>query len=194
MIRYYLSTVLGDGSINNPFRPLIDTILVPNVQWQWQDARANQQSSTGSMLAWGDVTNAQHATLVGTGGITYVPFEDSQGNVLATSAAIGELDATKRSQIQTWLESHHVPMQGLSLQDRIYVVVNRALVRFRLRQYLGGNDYTEVLNNQVSSIPAAKRNAIRDTLESLGFDMSGLTGSMTIRQALLALMTQESAA
>lgn len=192
MRRFYFSTLAGNGAHDNPFRPTaFDLVSSPSGGWSAQDGRADQTSAAGLMLVWADVTGAEHTTLTADPGIAYVPFEDGSGNVLATSAAIGDIEATKRQTMANQLEARHVPTDGLNLSDTIYTAVRRVMARYRIRQYLLANDYTEGLDTTVASIPAPKRQAIKAALEALGFDLSAVTGSWTIRQVLVELARQD---
>ena len=85
-------------------------------------------------------------------------------------------------------------MQGLQLTDEIYVLLRRFFSRCRIRQYLKEHDYTELLNNTVSSIPAQKRQQIVTKLEAQGFDFVGIGGNTTIREALRLLIIQDNVA
>lgn len=193
-IRYYLCNVVGDGSIDNPFRAAVLGLLTPDSGWRIHDCRVDSTQAAGEMLAWADLTPEQHAVVNAAAGVVYVPFENSSNVPLTINDPIGEIASAKRTQIQTAMESRHIPMQGLQLTDPIYTLLRRFFSRCRIRQYLKEHDYTELLNNTVSSIPAAKRQQIVTKLESLGFDFVGIGGNTTIREALRLLIIQDNVA
>jgi len=189
--RYYLCGVSGDGLIDTPFEPSVLGALTPEANWQRVDCRADVTSPAGEMLVWADLDDTQHEIIDALSGVIYVPFENSSGDVLTINHSIGDISAANRSAIQTALENRHVPMQGLQLSDSIAVVLRRFISRCRIRQYLVANDYTELLDNAVSSINSTKRQNIATRLTNLGFDLSGITGSTTIREALRLLIIQD---
>lgn len=194
-IRFYLCDVLGTGSSpSDAFHAAVIGLLSPEPDWHIHDCRVDDTQAAGKMLAWADVTSAQHSILVGGTGVTYVPFEDDAGNPLTRNDPIGSINSTKRTQIQNFMENNHVPMQGLTLTDSIYTLLRRFFARCRIRQYLKANDYTELLDAKVSSIPAAKRQAITTELEARGFDLTGIGGQTTIREALRLLIIQDNVA
>lgn len=194
-IRYYLCDVLGSGtSPEDAFHAAAVGVLTPEPDWRIHDCRVDDTVAAGKMLAWADVTDSQHTLVNAASGVTYVPFEDDAGNPLTRNDPIGSIAAAKRTQIQNFMENNHVPMQGLTLTDEIYVLLRRFFSRCRIRQYLRANDHTELLDNKVSSIPAAKRQAITTELEARGFDLTGIGGQTTIREALRLLIIQDNVA
>ena len=188
--RYYLCTVSGIGTINDPFRPRLADLLAGG-NWSGIDGRADSTVAAGRMLAWADVDDATHATVNADPGITYCPFEDAAGNVLGLDDTLAQITAAKRTQIANFLEAQHIPTDDLTGTDTIRTLLKRVVKRWvGLRQLFGADDWTEGLDTLVSAVPAAKRNRINNRLTALGFDTSVIQGTDTIRQALKKLMAQ----
>lgn len=188
-VRYYICTTSGTGTLADPFRPRLRDLFAG--KFAAVDARPNPAAATGKMLAWADVTPAQHATIAADPGVTYCPFEDGAGNVLGLDNTLAQIDATKRNQIAAFLESNHVPTDDLVGSDTIGALMRRAVRRFAgLRQLLNADDWTEGLDTLVSAMNAAKRTRIANRLTALGFDTSVISGTDTIRGAMKKLMAQ----
>lgn len=189
-IRYYISDVIGAGVPGNGYRPKLSQ-LVPGVHYSFVDGRTDLASTNGKMFVWADVTVPEHATIVADSGITYIPLEDSGGNVLELTNTVSQISAANRTTIETILEGLHIPTDDFVGGDLCRKVVKRIALRFLVRQLLrAALDFTEGLDSLVSSIPAGRRSNINTRLVEVGFDTSLIFGTDTIRQAIRKLLVQ----
>lgn len=188
-IRYYISDVVGAGTLLNPFRSRVAQLL-PGVEVSAVDGRADPTVTTGKMFVWSDVTVPEHAVLVADPGVTYLPLESGSGQVLDLANTVSEVSAANRNTVNTILEGLHIPTDDFVGDDLLRKVVRRVALRFLARQLLAALDFTEGLNTLVSDIPGARRSAINTRLTEVGFDTSLIFGTDTIRQALRKLFIQ----
>jgi len=188
-VRFYLSDFTGDGlTPETAWKPRIKSLQSSPVKWI--DGRLPPTGNkNGVCLVYTDNTDAEHLVVKADSNITYAPFENTAGDVLALTDVVGDIDATKKANIIAFLESKHIPLQGLTNASTIKEVVESIAKRFILRANLRELDLSEGLDTDISSINAAQRNEIKNQLQAKGFDTSGLSG--TVRQALKALMDQD---
>lgn len=192
MRRLYISGVVGDGlSKATAFRPALSSVVA---FWVYSDGRVDPASSVGRVLVEVDVTPAQHTAIVALAAVTYLPFEGASGPLDYNTAVIGDVTAANRTALRTRLEAWHVSTIDLSLQTPLREVVRRIRRRLILRQLLGADDYTEGLDTLVSALTATRRTRLRDRLLAIGFDVSDIQGTDTIREALRKLAQQDAAA
>ena len=180
--RGYFTTCLGAGTPADPFRGRVTLAGAITV-----DARASSTVQAGEMFVVVNVTPAEHTTLLGTAGVTYLNLEDLAGTPVPPAGTLGDVSAANRTAARTMLDARHIPYDDLTAQDTVRMLWRRIAMRCVVRQILGANDYTEGLDTLVSAIPAAKRQAIRAALEARGFnvDGAGILGTDTVRQALI---------
>jgi len=188
-MRFYLSDFTGDGLLpETAWNPRIKSLQSSPIKWI--DGRLPPTGDkNGLCLAYTDNTDAEHLIVKADPNITYAPFESTAGDVLNLTDTVGDMDATKKANIIAFLESKHIPTQGLTNASTIKEVVESIVKRFILRANLRGLDLSGGLDTNISSIPASQRQAIASQLQLKGFDTSGLSG--TVRQALKALMAQD---
>jgi hypothetical protein len=185
--RAYFATMTGTGTSTSG--TVTDRIRPANFDGIVYDGYALPASGVGFILA--DVTSAQHTTLLGTAGVTYLPIEDASGNIIDPSGTFGDVSAANRSTVKTRMEAQGVPTQDFGLGDlirRAFKVVKR---RYNLKQLLGADDFTEGLDTLVSAIAAPKRSAIATKLAARGFDTSVIVGTDTVREAVRKLIAQD---
>lgn len=190
--RFYICDVDGTGAFATPFKPRLASLISGN--WAAFDARPDAAAAAGKILAYADVTPAQHTTIVADAGVTYVPFEDAGGNPKTLKDYVGDVSAANRTLISNRLEAQGVPTDDFSLANTIGAVVRRAIKRFALRQLLKSDDWTESLDSLVSAMDPQKRTRIANTLTAKGFDTSVIQGADTIRAAIRKIVGQNVAA
>jgi hypothetical protein len=189
MSRWYLAEIVGIGSEADPFRPASADPVSAN--WSAVDGRADSTDGIGWLLVRADVSTVQHATLTADPRIQYLPLEENgTGRVLAFDEPISMIRAAVRVAIAAALEAKHVPTDDFDASTTVRDLLRRVIRRCLLRQLLGADDYSELLDQTVADIPAAKRNRIAAKLTELGFDLSGFSGATTIRELLRGLATQ----
>lgn len=126
-----------------------------------------------------DVTAGQHTTLTANADVAALPVDIDQpiGAALPT--------------VQSKLEALNIPAQWIT-EGMTY----RAAVRILIAafQFLGRHNGLHLerllqggvtLQTQFNELPLAARQRLIKTAESFGYDISGLTGTITIRQMLV---------
>jgi hypothetical protein len=155
------------------------------------DFRLDHSQQAGWALFAAETTAQQHADAVARADVMYAPFEDSEGFVVDPDAPATDVSASNRAAIAAFLETHHVPTAGL-LGGTVLDAVNKIKRRAQLRGWLRDLDFVENMDTvTVSQIPMQRRQAIATKLATVGVDVSGVTGGMTIREALAHILAQD---
>jgi hypothetical protein len=177
-IRYYLVPKIGSGiALTDPFRPK----YVDAIAGRWQ---AMDYGREPVMLLRADVTPVEHAILAAASDAVAAPDDLSQtvGGALST--------------VQARLEFVNIPGDWVTAGMTFRAVLRWVARLFLLAQRLNGQanerlfEALEHLDTLVSQVPAARRQRWATAATSLGLDPSGITGSMTLRQALKLLGDQ----
>lgn len=184
--RFYFCSVLGDGTEENPYRTWFHD---NNVQMQILDMRAYPQVEDGFMVAWGEISDADHAAAILDASVTYLPFEDAAGDVLPLSSTLSNVPAGKRSAIQAAFTAHGIPTTGINLSWTIGQVLQLARRRMMLGLLLSNLDFDDP-SELLSAMPRIRLKALKRALQNHGFDVSGITPAMTQAQAIAVLATQ----
>lgn len=190
-MRIYFAQVIGTGTAEDRFRTSIrDHITRPN-SWNDIDCRADASQAAGFMMSIVyDPTAQEHAAIIADSRIKYLPLENAGGDPLTLSDTVGDIDSTKLAAIKAELEQRHIPFGDITGADTIRSALKRIIKRFLLRQILKAYDFDENCDLLISSIPAVKRQAIAASLQDRGFAIEGIIGTMTVRQALIYLLSQ----
>lgn len=200
MRRFYLAALKGSGTEDDGFRPAFEGM--PLQGWGADDGRTDVMQQAGWMVCWVDASDDQHAAIDAVPGVITIPFKDTAGFYLTPDDLIGSVDPAQRTAIRTYLEDHHIPTDDLTLTDPIRKVIARVVRRIRIRRALqdldfetgvlrSSLDFTEMLDTLISAIPQARRQAIVARLQGWGYATSGLTLTMTVRQGLQYLASQD---
>lgn len=186
--RFYISDFIGDGITPETawYPRILDMQASPPIKFMDGRAIANVN---GVCLVYTDNTDLEHDTVRADPNITYVPLENTLGDVLALTDTVADLDPAKKANIIAFMESKHIPTQGITNASTIREAMTVIVKRFILRGNLRGLDLTEGLDTQISAIPQSTRQNIAAQLQGKGFDTSGLSG--TVREALTDLMSQD---
>ncbi len=187
-MRYYFSSVIGDGSEDNPFTPIIEK---HTSNWRAVDGRSNPKSATGVMLVECDPTGAEHSAILADPGCVHLPFEDAEGKPLPLTARLDKVQPVKLSAVKARLEENHVPTLGLSGNNLVADALRTVIQRFMIRQVLGVDDFTEGLELAVGGISSSKLHCINKRLGEMGFDLSGVTPGNSVRATLQSLIAQK---
>lgn len=153
------------------------------------DLRPDRTQATGRGLYSVDIDDATHAIVSADPDVTYIPFEDSLGNVLSPGDAAADISAAGKVAIGNFLEARGVPTPGLlsgTIADALNIIARRAWMRWFLR----ANDFPDDMDALVSSIPQSRQQSVVMALEAQGIDTSGLQASMTVREALVYLLAR----
>ncbi len=186
-LRFYLSRYVNAGTAQDPeFLPSAAQVLGPGVSWTSVDGSLNDPTdpTQGRALFIANVTAAQHAQLLADPLTNFAPFEDAAGNPLGLNDPISSISAANRTAINNFFENNNIPTEGLQGSDPIRALLRRVVRRFLIRQIVDVDDITELLDQTVSQIPVARRNAFAAKLAARGFDTSGITGATTVRQVI----------
>lgn len=135
------------------------------------------------MLIIADVTNAEHTSIAANTDVVAAPLNinNTIGGNLAT--------------VQSKLEAVNIPADWIT-SGMTYKTVLRWVARlFLIMQRFHGKGFGRLLQSLtltdlVSDIPSQKRQNLNTAAQELGLDTSGITGSMTIRNALKNLGNQ----
>lgn len=185
--RAYFVTMTGTGTRTSG--TVTDLIRPADLAGIDYDGYGLPASGVGFVIA--DVTPTQHTTLLGTAGVTYLPFEDAGGTIIGPGGTFGDVSAANRTAIKTRMEAQLVPTQDFGLGDLIRRALKVAKRRFLLKQLLTSDDFSEGLDTLVSAIAAPKRSAIGAKLTARGFDTSVIVGTDTVREAVRKLLAQD---
>jgi hypothetical protein len=138
-------------------------------------------------LAAADVSDADDATLTAAADVQRIPD--------ALDAAIG---AGALNVVQNALETRNLPADWVTA-GTTYRILLRTVGGFfafvqRFATVTGSNALllggAVNLNTTLAQLPAARRQALRDTATSLGLDIGGLGGATTLRAALKSIADQ----
>lgn len=184
--RYYITELeMVDGVIRSALAthtPYVD---------MYADGRVDGNTPGDICLVGAEITDAAHALAQADPRVRYIPLEASNGAVVAATQPVGDVSAANRTAIRTRLEAHHVPLHDLALDSTVSKVLARIAWRLRVRAVeLRDLDWWEGLDTTLSTIPAARRQAIADRLAEVGYDTSVLLATDTIREAMRKLSLQ----
>lgn len=182
-IRWYLVPKIGTGVQGDAFRPK----YIAGAIAEW---RAIDYGNDLAFLVEADVTNSQHNTINGNADVLSLPtnLDTTIGASLATVRAKCEALGIPAG----WMTSAMTIRQALRWVGRLFLLNQRLQGRSNLRLLPAG----VMLDTIISDLPTALRNGLIDAAQSWGVDTTGVTGSMTLRQALRQVadnmnMTQE---
>ncbi len=136
-------------------------------------------------LVSANLSGSDHTLLAGQSDVTSVP-----ANLDATVTA-GALTT-----VQNALEALNLPAQWVTTSHTYRQVVGVVIRVSLLAQRFHGKGFGRIfdggvtLSTTIGSLPQQKLNNLEEAAQSLGFDTSGVTGGMTIRQALKLLGDQ----
>lgn len=154
----------------------------------WEGHALPDAGGTGLVIA--NVSVAEHTSILALPGVTYLPFETAGGALVPADGTMADVSAANRTLLTTRFEAQHIPTHDVGGSDTVRAVVIRAIRRMVLRQILGADDWTELLDSLVSAIPAQKRANINAKLTAAGYDTSGIQGSDTVREAIRKIAVQ----
>jgi len=190
-MKIYFAKIDGLGTAENPFRTTVSRHITRPNSWVDIDCRADFTSANGRIMSIVfDPTSQEHADILNDPDIIYLPLENSTGAILGMTDTVNQISTENRAIIISYLESQHVPFGDIQGTDMIKSALRRVVKRYLLRQILNGYDFDEGFDTLVVDIPTAKRQSIAAILQGRGFDVSGITGTMTIRQAITSLLGQ----
>jgi len=176
-IRYYLMPALEVDNRRCPKYMFVDYAdLNPaglNVQWNAMD-----YGLMPVFLVRANVTIAQHAALA------------AQYDVIAVPENINNQIGAGLSQVQTALETLHIPAGWISFTNTYKEVLRTIACIFQFFQRLHGMfgekliDGAVNLNTEWADIPVEARINLRDVADSIRLDYSSVVATTTVRQIL----------
>lgn len=184
-IRIYLMPTIGAGTAHDAIRPKYQDLVLANTAES--DVYAFGDEPQCIVVAY-DIQAAGHTELAG------------QADVLALPANLDQVIGAQLGTVQTALDDRNIPSQWVA-DIHTYRQVLRVIIQvFRFWQraqnfraegtvtpLFGG---TVTLATRFNQLPVAVRTRLTNTADSLGFDRSGMTGAITIRQILKAMADQ----
>lgn len=184
--RFYFCSILGSGTEVDPYRCWFQA---NNVQMTVLDMRTYPQIEDGYMVAWGDISDTDHALAKNDPSVTYLPFENAAGVLQPLTATLNNVSAANRNAIQSAFTSHGVPTAGITLAWTIANVLKLMRRRMALGLMLAQYDFDEP-GSLISAMPPLRIKAIRRSLVNMGFDVSGITAGMTQGEAIAVMAGQ----
>lgn len=180
-LRAYLvplvTATIGGRSVRVP--KYIDGAIASNA---WQGLPYGNEPT---MLVLADVTPTEHAAIA------------ANADVVAAPATLDNTIGAQLVTVQNALESVNVPgswvTAGMTYRAVLRWVARLFFITQRFNGLAGGVALFALVANLdalVSAIPAQRRAQLVNAAQSFGLDTSGVTLSMTIRQALLVLGNQ----
>jgi hypothetical protein len=184
MIHLYLVNAVpalrGGIEIPNSQAPEHFNVVLPGIKATFM-AFGNE----GHFLVSADTDEATHATLAALPRVTQIPADlDQQLSAGAVNAVQNALEA--RNIPAHWVSTNLTYRQVLRVVMGIFQF---AQVYYRLHSltlFRGGVN----LDTQASQIPLAERNRLQQAAQTAGLDVSGITGTTTVRQILRQLGEQ----
>jgi hypothetical protein len=176
---FFIVPQVGTGTKGDPIRPAYVPALGVNY---------SSVSFGGSCIVWADATPAQESVVTANADALLVPpLDNSVGAALST--------------VQATLEGKNIPAQWIT-SVMTYRTVLRVIVGFAVFiQRLGGPSFGQAINlaggnldNTIGSFSAAVRNNLAAAAVSLNLDISAVTGTTTLREALRIIGQQFAAA
>lgn len=176
--RAYIIPKIGTGvPRTDPFRPkYFDTLGVP-----WRCINYGREPV---YIVFADLLPAVHTSLVANSDVTALPANLQQqiGAALATVQA--KLEALNIP--AQWVTATHTYADVLKKVHRVFSLAQRIHGKFNITLFpVAAN-----LDTLVSAIPAGRRQNLVDAATDFGLNTTGVTGAMTLRQALMHLADQ----
>jgi len=179
MQRIYRSPIVGDGlTPETAFRPAVHDVT--------GNFTCSVNDGAGLWLV-ADTDAATHAAALAIPGVTYLDLGD-----VALDATLASVDKGngKLTAMRSSLDAAHIPTDDLSGVHTVRDVLKRIHRRALIAGWLGADDLDQGLDTLISAIPAARRQRMANKLTARSFDVGGLAGSMTVRQAIRLLAGQ----
>ena len=178
MIQFYIVPIEQVGSYRGPeYLPWRadqnPEPILAGVRWSCKDYGLIPQ-----MVCAADVTTAQHV------------FLDAQADVWAFGDLDLNIGAGERNQLGNFLEGVAIPSNWIQPTETnrtaLRTITGMFLFMQRLTAITNQNPLTAglTLNTQYQNLPALWGDAITQAAADLGYDISWLTGNMTVRQFL----------
>ena len=187
-MRFYFTNLRYRAEDDAYYSPLSDHQLSV---FDSLDGREFMEIEDGWLFVWTDNTDAEHQQLLLQPDVIYLPTEDAGGTLLGIDTVVSSVSAANRAFILAEFQAHGIPTLGITGAMTIRQVMRIVIARLRIMERLRYVDFSETLTETVSAIPAKRRKALNKRLTNLGFDLSGITGSMTVEEALYALFSQD---
>lgn len=179
----YFVPFIGTGLSLDSFRP----IASQGVQLDFCDGRPNQSLIAGETTLILNVTPAEHATMIGTAGVVYAPFENLGGVPQGPAQPFSSVSAANQTSCINLFEARHIPMHDVVGTYSIKRIWHRAFIRLLCRQMLAVDDWTTGLDTLTSGLLAAQRANIVAKLQAKGYDTTTIVGTDTIRETIRKL-------
>lgn len=189
-MRFYFTAIRINGTgvaADTFYCPLHDHQASP---YQFLDGREYQEIEDGWLFVWTNNTAQEHADLIAQTDVTYLPIEDINGLSLALDDLVSDISAANRAIIIAEFRSRGIPTSGITGTMTIRESMRIVVARVRLIENLIRVDFSGVLEDTVSSIPAKRKKALRKRLTNLGYDVAPITNIMTVEEALIELLSQ----
>lgn len=172
-LRFYIVPKIGAGTFLDPIRP------------KYVSGQAMDYGLDNTYLVGAQVTNAQHTSIASNIDVIAIPADlDSQIGLTALDTVKARLESLRVP--SDWVTTNH------TWRDLVRAVGKgfQFMERFCGRQ---GRIFFEAgitLETRMNQLTAAQRNALSDAALSFGLDISNITSTTTVRQALRIFFQQ----
>ena len=174
--RIYIVPIIGAGIKGDPRRPKYISALA-------LDFTAQDYGVEAVMVVACDTSDSQHTSIVANPDV--IPLNDNLDDPISL---------VNLSALKTGLNTLRIPAAWLDTTISHRRLGRFILALFALFQRLQGagiNTFGGVtLSTKINQLAANVRNALNDAAVGLGFDTSGITGNMTLGEALKLLADQ----
>jgi len=184
--RYYISRVIGDGTVDNPYTSELRNYIAEN----WPDEpHFSQQVIHPNVLLWCimkyDLSDAAHADVVAN-----VPqvFDFPATGLNRTMA---EIPAAKRTLMQTKLESVGFDFSWATGSTTVRQILQRIVWSIELASWaevsISAISHFD-LDTTVANIPVVARNKTRTHMEDLSIPVDWIMAATTVREIVQKIL------
>jgi hypothetical protein len=185
-VHFYLVPKIGDGITPfTAFRPKYtdrDSVQAGwNVDGRWTSL---DYGAEDAFLLSADLTAGEHTLLSALSDVITIPNLNSL--VSSTAIATVKLKLEGANLPADWVTTELTYRQVITVVRKCISFMQRFRGLYQDRIFSGGI----TLDSRINQIPLEKRTRLADTATDLGLSVAGITGTTTIRKALVMLASQ----
>ena len=185
---YFCAVASGDGlTPETAYRTWFQDAKVQGVRII--DMRPFHQIEDGYFVVWGTPSDVAHALAILQPSVTYLPLENGLGFPLALNDLVSAVSTTNRQNLIAKFAEKGIPTAGIQLNWTIGQALRLLQRRMRLGLLLQHWDFYNP-TAQLNAMNPLELKAVRKALTAYGFDLSGITGTMTEAEAIAVLSAQ----
>jgi hypothetical protein len=187
MARFYLVPKIGVGTVPDPFRAKYVRPDELGAGWNIVGRYVSMDYGfENAFLVKADVTPSEHTTLSAQTDVLAVPADlDTLVSGAALPTVQSKLEALNLP--ASWVTTSHTYRQVMRTVRRVITFMQRYQGLFPADRVFAAGI---TLDTRLNQMTAAQRSRLQDVAVSLGLDTSGVTNTLTIRQALRVMADQ----